>query len=80
MTIQTKPIKLIKPIDILPKRRGVVMRVDKIMDSYGTEYVRDEGTGQLYRVTPKAPRNPPRRLFDIDAALNAFQQENEQLG
>lgn len=50
------------------------MRQGKITDSYGTEYIRDEGTGQLYRVTPKAPRNPPRQLFDLDV-VTAFKQD-----
>ena len=63
------------PIDILPLRRGVVMRSGKITDSYGTEYIRDEGTGQLYRVTPKAPRNPPKQLFDLDVVMNAVEKE-----
>ncbi len=66
-----------KPIDILPLRRGVVLRGDKITDSYGTEYVRDEGTGQLYRVSDKAPRNPPKRLFDLDAGMNAVELEKQ---
>jgi hypothetical protein len=66
-----------KPIEILPLRRGVVLRGDKITDSYGTEYVRDENTGALTRVSPKAPRNPPKRLFDLDAVMNAVEIEKQ---
>jgi hypothetical protein len=37
--------------------RGVVPREDGVIrDSYGTEYIRDEGNGMLHRVSPKAPR------------------------
>jgi len=49
----------------MPVRRGVIMRADGISDSYGTPYVRDEGTGQLYRVGNKR-RTPNANRISLD--------------
>jgi hypothetical protein len=67
-----------RTIDTLPRRRGVVIRDDGVIrDSYGTEYVRDEGNGMIHRVSTKASRNPPQQMFDIDVVMNAVRQDNE---